>query len=112
MAFENASGEWTSVAKRSVHKTNIGGRKFALRRHDEKGTATAEILSPGHEVEVTRLDRELLVPLVVDGQVIDSHTGPAGTLAAKQFHSEVKKSLPAQGLRLVRGDAAIPTKFV
>jgi nicotinate phosphoribosyltransferase len=112
VAFEDASGEWTSVAKRSVRKTNIGGRKFAMRRHDEKGIAISELLSPGHTAEVTNLDRELLVPLIVDGQVVQNHTGPAGTLAAREFHVEAKRALPVQGLRLVRGDAAIPTRFI
>ena len=83
-----------------------------MRRHDERGTAIAELLSPGHTSEVTHLDRELLVPLIVDGQVVQNHTGPEGTLAAREFHVEAKKALPIQGLRLVRGDAAIATRFV
>ena len=112
VAFENADGSWRSVAKRSVHKTNVGGRKFAMRRHDEKGTATAELLSAGHSSEVGSNDRELLVPLITNGEIHTEYTGPAGTLLAREFHAEAKKALPLQGLRLGRGDAALPTKFI
>lgn len=111
VAFEDEGGEWVSVAKRSVHKTNVGGRKHAMRRHDSKGVATAEILTAGHHSDVTAADRELLVPLIIEGETEVQHLGSAGTLAAREHHREVMKSLPLAGLRLVRGEAAIPTEF-
>ncbi len=112
VAFEDADQQWVSVAKRSTQKTNVGGRKFAMRRHDSHGIAVAELLSPGREATVTEADRELLVPLIKDSQVVEDHTGAAGTKRAREFHAEVMKSLPLQGLRLMRGDAAVATQFI
>ena len=112
VAFEDEDGEWVSVAKRSVHKTNVGGRKFALRRHDAKGTATAEVLATKGHPDLTDSDRELLVPLIVSGEMQLEHTGPAGTARARLHHGEVMDALPLAGLRLVRGEAAIPTDFI
>jgi nicotinate phosphoribosyltransferase len=112
VAFEDEGGQWVSVAKRSVHKTNVGGRKHAMRRHDSKGIATAEILAAGHLAEVTENDRELLVPLIVGGETDQAQLGAAGTKTAREHHREVMSSLPLNGLRLVRGEAAIPTEFV
>lgn len=112
VAFEDEGGQWVSVAKRSVHKTNVGGRKHAIRRHDSKGIATAEILAAGHLAEVTENDRELLVPLIVGGETDQAHLGATGTKTAREHHREVMSSLPLNGLRLVRGEAAIPTEFV
>ncbi len=111
VAFEDEGGEWVSVAKRSVHKTNVGGRKHAMRRHDSKGVATAEILTAGHHPDITAADRELLVPLIIEGETEVQHLGSTGTQAAREHHREVMKSLPLAGLRLVRGEAAIPTEF-
>lgn len=112
VAFEDQDGDWVSVAKRSVHKTNVGGRKYAVRRHDANGVAIAETLSTSGQMQLEPSDRELLVPLVTDGAVNSAFTGAAGTLSAKEFHAEAISALPIQGLRLGRGDAAIPTQFV
>ena len=112
VAFQDADGDWVSVAKRSVHKTNIGGRKFALRCHNRSGIATSENLSAGHLTEKTDGDRELLVPLIENGRVREEHLGAEGTTRAKEFHAEVMKALPPKGLSLMRGEQAIPTRFV
>lgn len=111
VAFEDEGGEWVSVAKRSVHKTNVGGRKHAMRRHDSNGVAVAEVLTAGHHADVTAVDRELMVPLIIEGEIESAYVGAAGTAAARSHHREAMKALPLNGLRLVRGDAAIPTQF-
>jgi nicotinate phosphoribosyltransferase len=112
VAFEDEGGEWVSVAKRSVHKTNVGGRKFALRRHNPDGLATAEVLAAGRHPNLEMHDRELLVPLIIEGEIQSEFTSAAGTARAKAHHAEVIKSLPLSGLRLMRGEAAIPTEFI
>jgi nicotinate phosphoribosyltransferase len=112
VAFEDEGGEWVSVAKRSVHKTNVGGRKFALRRHDAKGIATSEVLATKGHPDLTEGDRELLVPLIIEGEMQLANTGPAGTKRAREHHTDVLKTLPQSGKRLVRGDAAITTEFI
>ncbi|MEY4390654.1 MAG: hypothetical protein RLZZ400_397 [Actinomycetota bacterium] len=112
VAFEDRDGGWVSVAKRSVHKTNVGGRKQALRSHDATGTATAEKLSAGHVSEKTEGDRELLVPLINGGEIEQQYLGANGTKLARDFHEEAMKALPLKGLSLMRGEAAIPTRFI
>lgn len=112
VAFEDEGGEWVSVAKRSVHKTNVGGRKFALRRHNSDGVATAEVLAAGRHPNLEKYDRELLVPLIIEGEIQSEFTAAAGTARAKAHHAEVIQALPLSGLRLMRGDAAIPTEFI
>ena len=112
VAYQNSDKEWVSVAKRSVHKTNVGGRKFALRSHDSAGVATSEKLGAGHKLETAAGDRELLVPLIQNGDVREEHLGAEGTLRAREFHVEAMNALPAKGLSLMRGEQAIPTKFV
>ena len=112
VAFEDEGGDWVSVAKRSVQKANVGGRKFAMRRHNDAGIATAELLAPGAHPDVTALDRELLVPLVIEGELQGEHMGVAGVASARAHHAEVKKALPLQALRLMRGEPGIPTQFI
>ncbi len=112
VAFEDEGGEWVSVAKRSVHKTNVGGRKFALRRHDAKGVASAEVLATKGHPDLLATDRELLVPLIINGEMQLEHTGAAGTARARKHHRDVMQTLPLNGRRLMRGEAAIATEFI
>ena len=98
--------ELRPVAKRSVGKPGRGGRKWAVRHRDEDGTALSERVSlippePGP------LDRELLVPLVVAGQVI----GREEASAARARHRQALAELPPYALQLSRGYPAIPTIF-
>jgi nicotinate phosphoribosyltransferase len=98
--------ELRPVAKRSVGKPGRGGRKWAVRHRDEDGTALSERVSlippdPGP------LDRELLVPLVVAGQVV----GREETSAARARHRQALAELPPYALQLSRGYPAIPTIF-
>src|SRR5699024_11625303 len=55
------------VAKRSVGKPSRGGRKWALRRLDEQGTAVAEEIYP-YEPQVEVGTRPMLRPLVFQGE--------------------------------------------
>ena len=70
--------EMEPVAKRSVGKPGRGGRKWAVRHRDQHGTALSERISLSPP-EAGPLDRELLVPLVADGQII----GPSGAEGAE-----------------------------
>ncbi|MGH8969531.1 MAG: nicotinate phosphoribosyltransferase, partial [Actinomycetes bacterium] len=100
--------EGRPVAKRSEHKTTVGGRKTALRRHRSSGTATEEVLRS--QAEPSRLpgDRPLQVELVRDGK----RAGDLPTLAASRDHlRRVLTTLPWEGLALSRGEPAIPTTY-
>ena len=47
VARENDEGVLQSVAKKSVDKVSVGGRKYALRRRDADGVAEAEVIGIG-----------------------------------------------------------------
>lgn len=112
VSFEDEGGEWNSVAKRSALKSNVGGRKFALRRLDENGVIEAELIGVGHHLDITARDRELLVPLIAEGIIDDSARGIAGTDAARRHHLSVKSELPAQALRLARGESVLNAEYL
>jgi nicotinate phosphoribosyltransferase len=111
VAHKDDSENWVSVSKRSANKTNIGGKKQALRIY-ENATAVRELLIPEHEVSVPKDARELLVPLVQSGEIVSGFTGTEGVAAARLVHERSLTELPAQAHRLQRGDAAIPTEFI
>jgi putative nicotinate phosphoribosyltransferase len=94
------------VAKRSVGKPGRGGRKWAVRHRDEHGTALAERISLSPP-DAGPLDRELLTPLVVAGEVV----GREPVEAARARHRSALAELPPYALQLSRGYPAIPTVF-
>ena len=102
-------GELEPVAKRSVGKPGRGGRKWAVRHRDEHGIALSERISLTPP-EAGPLDRELLVPLVTDGEVV-GRSGVAGVEAARARHRESLAELPPYAMQLSRGYPAIPTIF-
>lgn len=112
VSFEGADGNWNSVAKKSAMKANIGGRKSAVRRLDSRGVATTEVIGSEVSPAADANDRNLLVSLVENGKVNEMYAGPAGTALAREHHKSAKAELPLQGLRLMRGEAAISTEFV
>ena len=96
------------VAKRSVGKPSQGGRKYALRRLDDRGCAEAEIVTtraPDSAGEAGAEYRPLLVPLVQAGEVV----GREPLAAARERHVRARDELPPRARQLSRGDPAIPT---
>ena len=112
VSFEGSDGQWQSVAKKSSQKTNVGGRKNAVRRVNAQGVATAEVIASETQVVHDANDRELTVNFVRAGQVNPEFMGKSGTALARAHHKVAKAELPIQALRLVRGDAAIVTEFI
>jgi nicotinate phosphoribosyltransferase len=100
------AGPLRPVAKRSVGKPGRGGRKWAVRRRDDSGTALAEIVSTA-PADPGPGDRVLLRQLVRGGEV----TGREPLAAARARHREAVAELPAYALQLSRGYPAIPTVF-
>ncbi|GAA3528033.1 nicotinate phosphoribosyltransferase [Aeromicrobium panaciterrae] len=98
-------GEMVSVAKASKDKVSVGGRKYALRRHDENGTATAEVLGIGGEPEGP--GRLLLVELVRGGTRIHHESLDAARTRLKTALGE----LPPAAKQLSRGEPVIETVF-
>ncbi|MDQ1615239.1 MAG: nicotinate phosphoribosyltransferase [Actinomycetota bacterium] len=95
------------VAKRSEHKTTVGGRKTALRRHRLTGTATEEVLRPGGPPTSSEGDRALQVALVRDGKRV----GHASLHDGRDRLAATLRSLPWEALSLSRGEPAIPTTY-
>ncbi len=60
VARHNDAGEFVSVAKAAKNKASVGGRKFALRRLNERGRATEELVGVGELPEADANDRVLL----------------------------------------------------
>jgi nicotinate phosphoribosyltransferase len=112
VAYENDSGEWHAVSKQSAQKTNLGGKKHAVRIHDENQTAITEQVSSQTSESVSAGDRELLIALMLNGEVQPGTTGKQAVKAARLHHVKAKSALPSSALRLTKGEPAIPTKFV
>lgn len=101
------------VAKRSASKESRGGAKSALRRYKPTGTATEEVVhhrgamgSTGPEPGPH--DRVLPVPLMRGGEPV------AGLPTLEQSREHLRAALvsvPWEGLKLSKGDPAIPTVF-
>ncbi|WP_026534969.1 nicotinate phosphoribosyltransferase [Arthrobacter sp. H14] len=108
---EDDDGEFVDVAKASKSKASVGGRKYALRRRNEHGVATGEVVGIGRPPENDGDDRPLLHQFVAGGEVLDGWTGPRAVVRAAGRHNESMSELPASALRLQRGEAVIPTEF-
>lgn len=95
------------VAKRSVGKPTLGGRKWPVRRFDpQTGRATAEAIY-AHEPRSTEQEQPRLRKLVEGGKVV--HHEPIE--AARNRHIHTRDELPPAARRMSRGDPAIPTVF-
>ncbi|MHA6802658.1 nicotinate phosphoribosyltransferase [Salinifilum ghardaiensis] len=112
MVYKLAEVEGRPVAKRSSHKESRGGRKAAIRRHKDTGTAVEEVVyrvAPDvAEPPVGPHDRHLQRPLMRGGQRV-------GDLPALDEDRERLRhalvSLPWEGLKLSHGEPAVPTVF-
>ncbi|MCD4851858.1 nicotinate phosphoribosyltransferase [Arthrobacter sp. AK01] len=107
----NDAGEFISVAKAAKNKASVGGRKYALRKLNDRGRATQEVVGIGHRPEDDGNDRALLHQFVKNGEVLPGWTGPEGVVRAKERHAATMAELPAVVNRLQRGEAAIPTIY-
>jgi nicotinate phosphoribosyltransferase len=105
VAREGDGGEMVSVAKRSLDKTSVGGRKYALRRRSPAGTAQAEVVGIGQPPRDDGDDRALLVPLVRDGEVV----GRATLDEARARHRASVAELPRAVTMMSAGEPVIPT---
>jgi nicotinate phosphoribosyltransferase len=108
VAREGEDGRMLAVAKKSVDKVSIGGRKYALRRMDDHGVAELEEIGIGTPPVDDGNDRELLVQLVKDGEVV----GRESLDAARKRHVAARAELPWSVQQMSKGEAVIPTRFV
>jgi nicotinate phosphoribosyltransferase len=105
VARENSDGMLEPVGKKSKDKRSVGGRKHAFRR-THGGAAEAEVLTLDADRRADT-DRPLLIPLVRDGEIVQT-----GSLAdARARHDASRAELPPSALKLSRGEPAIPTVY-
>ncbi len=104
VAREGAGGALVAVAKKSLEKTSIGGRKWALRRRSH-GVAQAEVIGIGHAPANDGDDRALLRQLVARGEIV----GAEPLESARERHAASLAELPATARQLSRGEPVIPT---
>jgi nicotinate phosphoribosyltransferase len=96
------------VAKRSVGKPTMGGRKWAMRSLDGDGVAISEAVIVSDTEPAPRPGlRPLMRQLVRDGEII----GAEPLAAARQRHERVLSELPARAKDNSPGGPAIPTIF-
>ncbi|MGI8814003.1 MAG: nicotinate phosphoribosyltransferase [Pseudonocardia sp.] len=109
MVYKLVEVDGRPVAKRSSAKESRGGRKSAMRRHKPTGTALEEVVVPAAlRIEPGPHDRVLAVPLVRGGSPVD------GADSLEQPRERLRAALvsvPWEGLKLSRGEPAIPTVY-
>jgi nicotinate phosphoribosyltransferase len=108
---QDDDGTFVPVAKSAKNKASVGGRKYAMRRRNEHGEATAEIVGIGHRPAGDGDDRALTTDFMIDGDLAPGFTGAEGVRRAVERHRIAVAELPGASRRLQRGDAVIPTQF-
>jgi nicotinate phosphoribosyltransferase len=109
MVYKLVEVDGRPVAKRSSSKESRGGRKAALRRYKPTGTALEEVVYLADKpVAAGPHDRVLPVPLMHRGE------RSAGLDSLEQSRERLRAALvtvPWEGLKLSKGEPAIPTVF-
>jgi nicotinate phosphoribosyltransferase len=111
MVYKLVEVDGMPVEKRSAHKESHGGRKQALRLVKPSGTIVEEIVLPfgtPSSGQPGLTERPLTVTLVSEGE-------PVGDLGVDEARRRVKTgllSLPWDGLKLSKGEPAIPTRMI
>jgi nicotinate phosphoribosyltransferase len=111
MVYKLVEVDGIRVEKRSIHKGSHGGRKQAQRLAKSTGTVVEEVVYPfgsGPSGPPGVVARPLTVPLVQQGDPVEN----PGLEAARERVKDGLLSLPWDGLKLSRGEPAIPTRLV
>jgi len=107
MVYKLVEVDGMPVKKRSSRKESHGGRKQALRSCKPSGTILEEIVHPyGHPPAES--GRTLTVDLVREGEPV----GDFDLEAARRRVKDGLRSLPWDGLKLSRGEPAVPTRII
>jgi nicotinate phosphoribosyltransferase len=108
MVYKLVEVDGRPVAKRSENKSTSGGRKRAFRACKPTGTAVEEIVVTGTAPDPDGA-RPLQRPLIRGGAPVG---GGAALDDARDRLRAALVALPWEGLRLSRGEPAIPTRLV
>jgi nicotinate phosphoribosyltransferase len=110
MVYKLVEVDGMPVEKRSLHKESHGGRKKATRLAKASGTIVEEIVHPAAAAapQSDLVARNLTVSFVEKGEpVAELRLTVARDRVADGLHS-----LPWDGLKLSRGEPAVPTRMV
>ncbi|MER8027085.1 nicotinate phosphoribosyltransferase [Glutamicibacter protophormiae] len=108
---QDDAGQWIPVAKAAANKASVGGRKYAVRELNARGRAVAEVVSTA-EYTSGGPERDLMVPLVIDGEIDRSFIGAQGVAKAAARHRGSIQEMPGEARKLQRGEPVIPTIMV
>jgi nicotinate phosphoribosyltransferase len=111
MVYKLVEVDGLPVEKRSTNKESHGGRKRALRLSRSSGTIVEEVVHPAAgapPAEPGLIARTLTVPLVQAGVPV----ADPGLAAARERVAAGLRSLPWDGLKLSRGEPAVPTRMI
>jgi nicotinate phosphoribosyltransferase len=114
VARQDADGTWVGVGKTSEGKATVGGRKQPVRALRD-GVAVSEdvhVDDPPVGALTPDAGRLLHVPLVTAGEADAASLGEGGVARAREHHANAIAELPADALRLSRGEPAIPTRYL
>jgi nicotinate phosphoribosyltransferase len=112
MVYKLVEVDGMPVEKRSLNKASHGGRKQAARLAKRTGTIVEEVVHPVDakpSAPPDLVERPVTVPLVQQGELVD---GSLSLEAARERVREGLHSLPWDGLKLSRGEPAIPTRMI
>ena len=90
---DDSQSELVSVAKRSLGKGTVGGRKAAFRVLDGDGHLVHDVLVPDNSVPIDLIagpGRRLQVPLITDGAVV----GQPSLDATRAWSEQCRNELP------------------
>jgi nicotinate phosphoribosyltransferase len=108
MVYKLVEVDGMPVEKRSSHKESHGGRKQALRLCKDTGTIVEEVVHPFGRPPSAEPGRALTVDLVHEGESV----GDLRIDTARRRVKDGLHSLPWDGLKLSRGEPAIPTRMI
>jgi nicotinate phosphoribosyltransferase len=108
MVYKLVEVDGIPVEKRSSHKESHGGRKQGLRLAKQSGTIVEEVVHPFGLPPSDQPGRALTVDLVREGEPV----GDLSIDAARRRVKDALHSLPWDGLKLSKGEPAIPTRMI
>jgi nicotinate phosphoribosyltransferase len=109
MIYKLVEVDGRPVAKRSELKGSHGGRKTALRAHKPTGTAVEEIVSARRDATAGEGERLMQRPLMRGGEPVP---GLPNLNESREHLRAATVTLPWDGMKLSRGEPAIPTRLV
>lgn len=108
MVYKLVEVDGLPVEKRSSHKESHGGRKQAMRTCKDTGTILEEVVYPYGRRPQGESGRDLMVDIMRNGEP----TAECDLAAARERVKAGLLSLPWDGLKLSRGEPAIPTRMI